>query len=66
MQQSLFPASDFVPAKVPHDVERDDHDDDSDGGVDAVHETKVFVPASDGAVERSSERGQSLNDCLST
>ena len=56
--------SDFVPAKVPYDVERDDQDDDGDGGVDAVHKAKVVVPAGEGAVERSSERGQSLDDCL--
>ena len=56
--------SDFVPAKVPYDVERDDQDDDGDGGVDAVHKAKVVVPAGEGAVERSGERGQSLDDCL--
>ena len=54
----------FVPAEVPYDVERDDYDDDSDGGVDAVHEAKKVVPACNGTVERRSEGGQSLNNCL--
>ena len=52
-------------SEVLYDVERDDQDDDCDGGVDAVHEAKVAVPnVGHGAVERSSECGQSLDDCL--
>ena len=64
MQQYFLPDSNFVPAKIPHDVERDDEDDDGDGGVDAVHETEVVVPAGDGAVQRTGEGGQSLDDRL--
>ena len=63
----LFPSQRFpyfVLAEVPYDVERDDNDDGSDGGVDAIHEAKEVVPACDGAVERRSEGGQSLDNCL--